>query len=62
MIFIDEINSSPHKKKSETNRIIHIQIDETWSIDLINMINYKVSNKKGFRYIFIIIDNFSKYV
>ena len=25
------------------------------------MIDYKISNNKGFRYIFIIIDNFSKY-
>ena len=26
------------------------------------MIDYKISNKKGFRYIFIVIDNFSKYL
>ena len=26
------------------------------------MIDYKTSNKKGFRYIFIVIDNFSKYL
>ena len=37
-------------------------IDEIWSIDLANFLHYKISNNKGFRYIFIIIDNFSKYV
>ena len=26
------------------------------------MIDYKISNKKGFRYVFVIIDNFSKYL
>ena len=26
------------------------------------MIDYKISNKKRFRYIFVIIDNFSKYL
>ena len=35
-------------------------IDEIWSIDLADMIDYKISNNKGFRYIFIIINNFSK--
>ena len=32
------------------------------SIDLADMIDYKISNNKGYRYIFIIIDNFSKYL
>ena len=33
-----------------------------WSFDLADMIDYKISNNKGFRYIFIIIDSFSKYL
>ena len=45
-----------------TNKIIYIHIDEIWSIDLADFSNYKTSNNKGFRYIFIIIDNFSKYL
>ena len=32
------------------------------SFDLADFLDYKTSNNKGFRYIFIIIDNFSKYV
>ena len=45
-----------------TNKIIYNHIDEIWSIDLADMIDYKISNNKGFRYIFIVIDNFSKYL
>ena len=37
-------------------------IDETWSIDLADMVDYKTSNNKGFKNIFVIIDNFSKYL
>ena len=38
------------------------QIDEIWSIDLADRTDYKNSNNKGFRYIFVIIDNYSKYL
>ena len=61
-IFIDEIYSSAPKKNYPTIKIVYNHIDEIWSIDLADMIDYKTSNNKGFRYIFIIIDNFSKYL
>ena len=61
-IFIDEIYSKPPRKNYPTNKIVYNHIDEIWSIDLADMIDYKTSNNKGFRYIFIIIDNFSKYL
>ena len=32
------------------------------SIDLADIIDYKISNNKGYRYIFIVIDNYSKYL
>ena len=60
--FIDEIYSKAPKKNYETNKIIYNHTDEIWSIDLADMIDYKISNNKGYRYIFIIIDNFSKYL
>ena len=31
-------------------------------LELADMRDYKISNNKGFKYIFIIIDNFSKYL
>ena len=61
-IFIDETNSSPPKKNFETNKTVNNHIDEIWSIDLADMIDYKISNNKRFRYIFVIVDNFSKYL
>ena len=61
-IFIDEIYSKAPKKNYETNKIIYNHTDQIWSIDLADLIDYKISNNKGYRYIFIIIDNFSKYL
>ena len=61
-IFIDEIYSTPPRKNYPTNKIVYNHIDEIWSIDLADMIDYKISNNKGFRYIFIIKDNYSKYL
>ena len=61
-IFIDEIYSKSPRKNFPSNKIIYNHIDEIWSMDLADMIDYKISNNKGFRYIFIIVDNFSKYL
>ena len=60
-IFVDEIYSIYPKKNYLINKIVYNHIDEIWSIDLADFSDYKVSNSKGYRYIFIIIDNFSKY-
>ena len=43
-----------------TNKIIYNHLDEIWSIVLAHMIHYKISNNRGFRYILVIIVNFSK--
>ena len=61
-IFIDEIFSKAPMRKYPTNKIVYNHIGEIWSIDLADMIDYKISNNKGYRYIFVIIDNFSKYL
>ena len=61
-MFIDEIYSKPPIKHYPTNKILYNHIDEIWSIDLADMIDYKISNIKGFRYIFVIIDDFNKYL
>ena len=59
-IFIDEIYSSPPRKNYPTNKIIYNHSYEIWSIDLADFLDYKTSNYKGFRYIFIITDYFAK--
>ena len=61
-IFIREVYSKPPKKNVETNKVIYNHIDEIWSIDLAEMVEYKISNNKGFRYIFVTVDNYSKYL
>ena len=53
--------SSPQKRNYSTYKIVYNYIDEIWSIDLADMIDYKISNIKGYQCIFVIFDNFSKY-
>ena len=48
-------------KKYPTNKIVYKSFDEIWSIDLADFSDYKTSNNEGFRYMFFIFDNFSKY-
>ena len=57
-IFFDESFSTLPRKIYPTNKTFYNHIDEMWSIDLADMIDYKISINKGFRYIFIIIDIF----
>ena len=47
-IFIDESYSTPPKKNYATNKIVYNYVDEIWSIDLADMIDYKTSDNKGF--------------
>ena len=60
-IFIDEIYFNPPKKNYPTNKTIIKHIDDTWSIDLLDFNDYKPANNKGYRYILVVIDNFSKF-
>ena len=48
-IFIDAIYSNAPKKNSETNKIVYNHVDEIWSIELADMIDYKISPNEGFR-------------
>ena len=59
--FINEIYSKPPKINIPTNKLISTHFDEVWSIDLADFSDYIISKNKGYRYIFIIIDKFSRY-
>ena len=61
-IFVDEIYSKQQARNYPTNKIVYNNIDEIWSIDLADMSDCKISINKSYRYIFIVIDNFSKYL
>ena len=60
-IFIDECYSKPPKKNYHTNKTIIKSIDDTWSSDFLDMNDYGIKNNKGYRYILVVIDNFSKF-
>ena len=60
-IFIDEIYSKPPKKNYPTNKTMIKSIDDTWSSDLLDMNDYGIKNKKGYRYILVVVDSFSKF-
>ena len=59
-IFINEIYPSPPKKNFPTKKLNYDHIDKIWSIDFADMVDSKISNNKGFRYIIVINNNFSK--
>ena len=60
-IFVDEIYSRPPNKNYETNKTIIKSIDDTWSSDLLDMNDYNPKNNRGYRYILVVVDNFSKF-
>ena len=60
-IFINEIYSKPPKKYYNTNKTNVYYIDDTWSLDILDLKDYGPENNRGYRYILVIIDNFSKF-
>ena len=60
-IFLDEIYSNLPKKNYPSDKIECNHFDESWSFDLADMIVYKISNNKGFTYIFVITDKVNKH-
>ena len=60
-IFINEIYSKPPKKNYITNKTDVYYIDDTWSLDILDWKDYGPENNRGYRYVLVIIDNFSKY-
>ena len=52
-----------HQKRIiSTNKIVVKHVNQIWSIDLLDMSDYSIKNNNGYRYIFVIIDDFSKYL
>ena len=60
-IFINEIYSKGPKKNYATNKTDVYHIDESWSLDISDLKDYGPKNNRGYRYVLIIIDNFSKF-
>ena len=60
-IFINEIYSKPPKKNYATYKTDVYHIDDIWSLDILDLKDYGPKHNGGYRYVLIIIDNFSKF-
>ena len=60
-IFVNEIYSKPPKKNYPTNKTDVYFIDDIWSLDILDLKDYGPENNRGYRYVLIIIDKFSKF-
>ena len=60
-IFINEIYSKPPKKNFATNKTNVYHIDDIWSLDISDLKDYGPENNRVYRYVLVIVDNFSKF-
>ena len=60
-IFINEIYSRGSKKNYDANKTDVYYIDDFWSLDILDLKDYGPENNRGYRYVLVIIDNFSKF-
>ena len=59
--FINEIYSKPPKKNYITNKTDVYHVDDIWSLNILDLKDYGPKNNRGYRFVLVIIDNFSKY-
>ena len=59
--FINEKHSKPPKKNYVTSKTNVHHIDDIWYLDILDLKDYGPENNRGYRYILIVIDNFSKF-
>ena len=60
-IFVDEIYSTPLKKNYNTNKRDVYHFDDIWSLDVLDLNDNGPENNRGFEYVLVVIDNFSKF-
>ena len=60
-IFVNEIYSKPPKKNYATNKTDVYHIDDILSLDILDLKDYGSENNRGYRYVLVVIDNFSKF-
>ena len=59
-IYINEIYSKPTEKNYATNKTYVYHIDDIWSLDILDLKDYGPENNRGYRYVLVILKNFSK--
>ena len=60
-IFINEIYSKGPKRNYATNKTDVYHIDDIWSLDILDLKDYGPENNNNYRYVLVVIDNFSKF-
>ena len=60
-VLIDEIYSKPPKNNCLTNKTDVYRIDDIWNLDILDLKDYDPENNRGYIYILVIIDKFSKF-
>ena len=59
-IFLNKICSKPPKRGYPTNKTDVYHLDDIWRLDILDLKDYCPENNRGYRYVLVIIDNFSK--
>ena len=57
----NKFSFEPSDKKFETLNTVFKHIDNIWSSHLSDMIDYGIKNNRGYRYILVVKDSFSRY-
>ena len=60
-IFINGIFSKQPKNFYPTNKTDVRHFNDIWSLDILDLKDYGPENNRGYRYVLVIIDNFSKF-
>ena len=60
-IFINEIYSKPPKRNYSTEKTDVYHLDDIWSLDISDLKDFGPENNRNYRYVSVIIDNFSKF-
>ena len=60
-IFINEIYSKGPRKYYATNKTDVYHIVDIWSLDILDLKDYGPENNRGYRYVLVVINNFSKF-
>ena len=60
-VFIDEIHAKPPIKINSNNKNDGYNFFDIWSVDILDIQNYGPESNVGYRYVLVVIDNFSKF-
>ena len=60
-IFVNEIYSKEPRKSYPTKKTDVYHLDDIWSLGILDLKDYGPENNRGYRYVLVVIDNFSKF-